>query len=128
MATRQTEHDHEDSRETRPAGKLSKKKLRRQRKRDKRQRELTESAARMGFLDDLDQIQAVREDADRAINNNGGIDEHEFAKALENDPELAEELRAVEKELAEAYPDKGPKEEAKEETVDKDEALDDGER
>jgi len=110
MATRQTEHDHEDSRETRPAGKLSKKKLRRQRKRDKRQRELEQSAARMGFLDDLTEVQAAREDVDKA-NNELEHDEHEFAKQLENDPELAAELRAVEKELAEAYPGKDPRDE-----------------
>merc|ERR1712176_933720 len=110
MATRQTEHDHEDSREIRPAGKLSKKKLRRQRKRDKRQRELEQSAARMGFLDDLAEVRAAREDVDRA-NNELERDEHEFAKQLENDPELAAELRAVEKELAEAYPENDPRDE-----------------
>merc|ERR1712176_806034 len=110
MATRQAEHDHEDSRESRPAGKLSKKKQRKQRKRDKRQRELEQSAARMGFLDDLAEVRAAREDMHKA-NDELEHDEYEFAKQLENDPELAAELRAVEKELAEAYPDNEPEKE-----------------
>merc|ERR1712003_491115 len=105
MAARQAEHDHEDSRESRSAGKLSKKKQRKQRKRDKRQRELEQSAARMGFLDDLAEVRAARVDMHKA-NEELEHDEHEFAKQLENDPELAAELRAVEKELAEAYPEK----------------------
>merc|ERR1719217_559669 len=105
MATRQADHDHEDSRASRPAGKLSKKKLRKQRKRDKRQRELEESAARMGFLDDLAEIQASR---DEIQNENEDEDDlqHDFSKQLAEDPELEAELRAVEKELAEAYPEK----------------------
>merc|ERR1712176_1432181 len=107
MATRQAEHDHEDSRESRPAGKLSKKKQRKQRKRDKRQRELEQSAARMGFLDDLAEVRAAREDVDKA-NDELEHDEYEFAKQLENDPDLAAELRAVEKELAQSYPEKEP--------------------
>merc|ERR1711933_74130 len=107
MATRQADHDHEDSRASRPAGKLSKKKLRKQHKCDKRQRELEQSAARMGFLDDLAEVRAAREDMHKA-NDELEHDEHEFAKQLENDPELAAELRAVEKELAEAYPEKEP--------------------
>ena len=84
---------------------MSKKKLRRQRKRDKRQRELEESAARMGFLDDLAEIQASR---DEIQNENEDEDDrqHDFSKQLAEDPELEAELRAVEKELAEAYPKK----------------------
>jgi len=116
MATRQADHNHEDAlNSTKPKGKLSKKKLRKQRKRDKRQRELEESAARMGFLDDLAEVQAAREDL-RQIEEE--TEEHDFAKALENDPELAEELRAVEKELAAAYPDKQPTNEEEETTMD----------
>merc|ERR1739841_194582 len=106
MATRQADHESE---ETKPAKKLSKKKLRRQKKRDKRQKDLEESAARMGFLDDLEEIRAAREEADLA--NIEEEEEHDFAKTLENDPELAAELRAVEKELAEAYPETKPEEE-----------------
>merc|ERR1712224_1102638 len=59
LETRQADHNVESSKST---GKMSKKKLRRQRKRDKRQRELTESAARMGFLDDLAETQAARDE------------------------------------------------------------------
>ncbi len=103
LATRQADHESE---ETKSIKKMSKKKLRRQKKRDKRQKDLEESAARMGFLDDLDEVRAAREEAERA-NMLDDIDEHEFAKTLENDPELAAELRAVEKELAQAYPEKG---------------------
>eukprot|EP00534_Pseudo-nitzschia_fraudulenta_P004890 CAMPEP_0201117116 /NCGR_PEP_ID=MMETSP0850-20130426/1189_1 /ASSEMBLY_ACC=CAM_ASM_000622 /TAXON_ID=183588 /ORGANISM="Pseudo-nitzschia fraudulenta, Strain WWA7" /LENGTH=608 /DNA_ID=CAMNT_0047381357 /DNA_START=106 /DNA_END=1932 /DNA_ORIENTATION=- len=108
FATRQADHDHEtDVREAAaPTGKMSKKKLRRQRKRDKKQRELEESAARMGFLGDLAETRAAREEAygdNDAMDADG--DEHDFAKRLEEDPELAAELRAVERELAEAYPE-----------------------
>jgi len=102
MATRQADHESEETKSTK---KLSKKKLRRQKKRDRRQKDLEESAARMGFLDDLEEVRTAREEAERA-NLLDDIDEHEFAKTLENDPELAAELRAVEKELAEAYPEK----------------------
>lgn len=114
MASKQADHDHDDAK---PAKKMSKKKLRRQKKRDKRQKDLEESAARMGFLDDLEEIRAAREEA--YLENIE--EEHEFAKTLENDPELAAELRAVEKELAEAYPEL-PKEEEEEEN----EKSDDG--
>lgn len=103
-------------------GKLSKKKLRRQRKRDKKQRELEESAARMGFMDDLAEAKEAR--AQQMLYDNEEVEEEEedvdddddddddndndkkFAERLKNDPELAAELRAVEKELAEAYPEK----------------------
>merc|ERR1712224_607072 len=100
--TRRADHNVESSKST---GKMSKKKLRRQRKRDKRQRELTESAARMGFLDDLAETQAAR---DEIQNKNEDEDDrhHDFSKQLAEDPELEAELRAVEKELAEAYPEK----------------------
>jgi nonsense-mediated mRNA decay protein 3 len=67
----------EEETEDHDAGKkrMSKKKLRRQKKQDKRHRELEESAVRMGFLDDI---------------------EDDFEEALENDPELAAELDAME--------------------------------
>lgn len=68
----------------------TKKKLRRQQKQDKKVRELEESAARMGFLDDLDEARAG------------------FAHQLSEDPEFAEELDAVERELAASYPEGGP--------------------
>ena len=84
--------------------KMSKKKQRRQKKRDRKQKDLEESAARMGCLDDLEQVRAAREEA-ATLNLEDTMDEHEFAKTLENDPELAEELRAVERELAQAYPE-----------------------
>jgi len=125
LETRQADHEVA----SKATGKSSKKKMRRQHKRDKRQRELTESAARMGFLGDLAQTEEAQEDLNRV--NSDVIDEHEFAKTLENDPELAEELRAVEKELAEAYPVKEPEEGTKNGTENKDgnqESLDDGER
>lgn len=90
----------------------NKKKLRRQRKRDKKLRELAESAERMGFMDDLVESQAQYYDSDEendkkvaaCINddNKGKL----FSEQIENDPDLAEELRAVEREFAEAYPDK----------------------
>ena len=104
LETRQADHNH-DIDQAKPTGKMSKKKLRRQRKRDKRQRELEESAARMGFLDDLAEIQASR---DEIQNENEDEDDrqHDFSKQLAEDPELEAELRAVEKELAEAYPEK----------------------
>jgi len=119
LATRQSDHDHEvaDTKEDRPAGKQSKKKLRQQRKRDKKQRELEESANRMGFLNDLAEGRAAQEELRVANNDDDDGDEYdqrEFAKKLEDDPELAAELRAVEKELAEAY----PKTEKEEETND----------
>jgi len=106
LANRQADHDH-DHETSKPTKKMSKKKLRRQKKRDKRQKDLEESAARMGFLDDLEEVRVAREAAYLA-NLDEEDQEHEFAKTLENDPELAAELRAVEKELAEAYPEKGP--------------------
>ena len=106
LASRQADHDHDDATK-KPAKKLSKKKQRRQKKRDKRQKDLEESAARMGFLDDLEEVRAARD----TMENLDEADEHEFAKSLENDPELAAELRAVEKELAEAYPEEGLEEE-----------------
>jgi len=110
LASRQADHNHDtNTRDSKPTGKLSKKKQRRQRKRDKRQRDLEESAARMGFLDDLAEVRAAREDLQ--ISNLDEHDEHEFAKKLEEDPELAAELEAVEKQLAEAYPDIKPNEE-----------------
>ncbi|KAG7343997.1 NMD3 family protein [Nitzschia inconspicua] len=77
----------------------SKKKLRRQQKEDKKQRELEETAARMGFLDDLAEAQAQY-----AFGDEEEEDEH-FAQQLQNDPELAAELQAVEEELAQAYPE-----------------------
>lgn len=100
LATTQADHDHEMD----PKKKMSKKKQRRQKKRDRKQKDLEESAARMGFLDDLEQVRAAREEA-ATLNLEDTMDEHEFAKTLENDPELAEELRAVERELAQAYPE-----------------------
>lgn len=66
-----------------------KKKLRQQKKRDKKQRELEESAIRMGFFD---------EEEEGASND--------FAATLENDPELAAELDAVERELETYQQDK----------------------
>ena len=118
MASKQADHDHDDAK---PAKKMSKKKLRRQKKRDKRQKDLEESAARMGFLDDLEEIRAAREEAD--LENIE--EEHDFAKTLENDPELAAELRAVEKELAEAYPELPKEEEENEKSGDGEEATPD---
>jgi len=121
LATKQADHDHDihidnntkDS-SSKPAGKISKKKLRRQQKRDKKQRELEESAARMGFMDDLAESQAAREEIHKANDilddNVNDHDETAFAKKLEDDPELAAEMRAVERELAEAYPKKIPEE------------------
>ena len=100
LATTQADHDHEME----PKKNMSKKKQRRQKKRDRKQKDLEESAARMGFLDDLEQVRSAREEA-ATLNLEDTMDEHEFAKTLENDPELAEELRAVEKELAQAYPE-----------------------
>jgi nonsense-mediated mRNA decay protein 3 len=133
LATTQADHDHDmEVNDTKSAGgkNLSKKKLRRQRKRDKKQRELEESAARMGFMDDLAEVEMAREEIHKVNNNNyndntngGDVPEHdekEFTKTLEDDPELAAEFRAVEKELAEAYPDKGSQEE---ETSDGEEAT-----
>jgi len=114
MVTRQTNHDHEldGGKDTgRKGGKMSKKKLRRQQKREKKQRALEESAARMGFLDDLAEAQAAHpddededEDAGEYNRDNNG-DGDGFAQQLDNDPELAAELRAVEKELEAAYPE-----------------------
>jgi len=121
LATKQADHDHDihidkntkDS-SSKPAGKMSKKKLRRQQKRDKKQRELEESAARMGFMDDLAETRAAREEIHKANDNvdenANDQDEKAFAKKLEDDPELAAEMRAVERELAEAYPEKIPEE------------------
>lgn len=122
MATRQADNDHDEAKGSKPTGKMSKKKQRRQRKQDKRRRELEESAARMGFLDDLEGARAAREDSDRANYDDDEHDEHEFAKQLENDPELAAELRAVEKELAEAYPEKDPNGEEQQERHDDNES------
>lgn len=119
LATRQVDHDHDiENTDAKATGKMSKKKLRRQRKRDKKQKELEASAARMGFLDDLADVRAAREEM-QTLNEDD--DEHEFAKTLQDDPELAAELRAVEKELAQAYPDQGqpkPKEETKDDIKD----------
>lgn len=105
MATRQANHENDVSETSKSNKKMSKKKLRRQQKRDKKQRELEETAARMGFLDDLEESQAAH------IARYGELDEDEddeddFAKRLAEDPELAAELLAVEKELAAAYPEK----------------------
>lgn len=90
----------------------SKKKLRRQRKKDKKLRELAESAERMGFMDDLAESQAQYYDSSEEGNEivNAGINDDGnnfklFSEQVENDPDLAEELRAVEQELAKAYPD-----------------------
>jgi hypothetical protein len=44
---------------------VTKKNLRRQQKHDRKQRELEDSAARMGFLDDLEEQRAVYADAHR---------------------------------------------------------------
>ena len=63
---------------------ISKKKLRRQKKQDKKQRELEETAERMGFLDDF---------------NEDYGDEDDFDKVLENDPQLAAEVDAMEKQF-----------------------------
>lgn len=70
---------------------ITKKKLRRQRKQDKKQREVEESAARMGFLNDIEVQRAMypMDDAD---------EEGE-------DPDFADELAAVEREFAAAYPE-----------------------
>ena len=94
------------------AGKFaSKKKLRRQRKRDKKLRELAESAERMGFMDDLAAAQAPYyddgDDEEEVVEHNINDDDKNalFSKRIKNDPELEEELRAVERELAAAYPD-----------------------
>jgi nonsense-mediated mRNA decay protein 3 len=80
---------------------ISKKKLRRQQKRDKKQRELEESAARMGFLEDLEEAQSPYLMGDEDEDDSSG----DFAQQWQNDPELAAELRAVERELAEAFPE-----------------------
>ena len=74
---------------------VSKKKQRQRKKRDKKARELEESAARMGFLQDF----AEDEEGGEAANFDD-MDEDEFAKQLEEDPELAADLDAVEQELA----------------------------
>mmetsp|Transcript_65718 Transcript_65718/g.73323 ORF Transcript_65718/g.73323 Transcript_65718/m.73323 type:complete len:643 (+) Transcript_65718:114-2042(+) len=90
----------------------SKKKLRRQRKRDKKHRELTESAERMGFMDSLADEEADDDDDNEKVVEYLNDDDNEdnenilFSKQVENDPELEEEFRAIERELAEAYPDK----------------------
>lgn len=148
LATTQADHDHDmdaDTKSSSDAGDggkhLSKKKLRRQRKRDKKQRELEESAARMGFMKDLAEVETARQELHKVnnasdtnttdTNDTNSTPEHDansFAKTLEDDPELAAELRAVEKELAEAYPDKGPQEEKTEaETSDGQEDVADSE-
>ncbi|VEU45070.1 unnamed protein product [Pseudo-nitzschia multistriata] len=116
MATRQINHDHEmdatlndgGGKDTaRRSGKMSKKKLRRQQKRDKKRRELEESAARMGFMDDFAEAETAYQDM---VNEDDEVENNDnFAKQLEDDPELAAELRAVEKELAAAYPDEKKK-------------------
>lgn len=128
FATRQANHDHDidapnnsggNDDGARRSGKMSKKKLRRQQKRDRKQRELKESAVRMGFMDDLAEVEAARQqllndggddndnvNVDDAEKNKIDANSDDFVKQLEEDPELAAELRAVEKELAAAYPDK----------------------
>jgi nonsense-mediated mRNA decay protein 3 len=93
---------------------ISKKKLRRQQKEDKKQRELEESAARMGFLDDLAEAQAryaFGDDENEEEDVGELMNDEEFAHQLQYDPELAAELQAVEEELAQAYP-KGKNEES----------------
>jgi nonsense-mediated mRNA decay protein 3 len=105
--------DGDSENRTGSAGKFaSKKKLRRQRKRDKKLRELAESAERMGFMDDLAEAQAPYyddnddDDDDEEVVEDINNDENILlSKRIENDPELEEELRAVERELAAAYPD-----------------------
>ncbi|KAL3915901.1 MAG: hypothetical protein SGILL_005428 [Bacillariaceae sp.] len=102
---------------TKKGTRMSKKKLRRQHKQDKKQRELEESAARMGFLEDLEEAQSpylIGEEDDDAEG-----EATDFTQQLQNDPELAAELRAVERELAEAFPD-GIKEEEDEDAPDDD--------
>lgn len=83
---------------------ISKKKLRRQLKLDKKQRELEESAARMGFLEDLAQAQAQYEFGDDDEEEDDVFNAEHFAQQLKDDPDLAAELEAVEEELAQAYP------------------------
>jgi len=74
----------------------------------------------MGFMDDLAEAKQARahtqmlidneeqeeekEDVDNDEGDNDNDNDRKFAERLKNDPELAAELRAVEKELAEAYP------------------------
>jgi NMD protein affecting ribosome stability and mRNA decay len=95
--------DNDDGPKKKKGSRISKKKLRRQEKQDKRQRELEESAARMGFLDDLAEAQALYAGEDDE-EDDGGPDADYFAQQLQNDPELAAELEAVERRLAEEYP------------------------
>mmetsp|Transcript_25996 Transcript_25996/g.48446 ORF Transcript_25996/g.48446 Transcript_25996/m.48446 type:complete len:675 (-) Transcript_25996:48-2072(-) len=96
----------DDARVKKKSGRKAKKKQRQQNKRDKKQRELEESAARMGFLDDLAEAQA------QFAEDGSDEEDHPFAAQLQNDPELAAELHAVEQELAEAYPESKLEEEA----------------
>lgn len=67
--------------ETERKPKLSKKKERRRKKENRRMRELEESAVRMGFFEDEEG------------------ENYDFQSELERDPELAEKLRAMEKEF-----------------------------
>eukprot|EP00538_Stauroneis_constricta_P012965 CAMPEP_0119549374 /NCGR_PEP_ID=MMETSP1352-20130426/3082_1 /TAXON_ID=265584 /ORGANISM="Stauroneis constricta, Strain CCMP1120" /LENGTH=600 /DNA_ID=CAMNT_0007594907 /DNA_START=115 /DNA_END=1917 /DNA_ORIENTATION=- len=73
----------------------SKKKLRRDKKQDRRRKELEESAARMGFVDDMNDLEDPGfEDGEELA------DDVDFSSQLENDPELAAELESVERQLA----------------------------
>ncbi|KAG7371142.1 NMD3 family protein [Nitzschia inconspicua] len=100
------DHDSgvETGRKKKNGSRGSKRKLRRQQKEDKKQRELEETAARMGFLDDLAEAQAQYAFGDDEEEDEEMDDEH-FAQQLQNNPELAAELQAVEEELAQAYPE-----------------------
>jgi len=90
------EEDEEPVREGKK--RVSKRKLRRRKKQDRRQRELEESAARMGFMDDMG-MPGDNDDEEPASND--------FAVHLAQDPELAAELEAVEKELETYKPSGG---------------------
>ena len=91
---------------------VSKKKLRRQQKQDRKQRELEESASRMGFLEDLEEAQSPYLTMGEDEEEDG--DAVDFSQQLQNDPALAAELHAVERELAEAFPEGIPEEDEEE--------------
>ena len=98
----------------------SKKQLRRERKRDQKNRKLAESVERI-FMDDLADLRAqYYDDEDEKIvtDINDDTENTLFSEQIKNDPELAEELRAVERKLAEVYPDKDEGEECNERMAD----------
>lgn len=63
----------------------------------------------MGFIDDIAVAQAHYhyDDDEKVVADVNDDNENTFfSEQIENDPGLVEELRAVERELAEAYPNK----------------------